>query len=158
MKPASIHELKADLQHLHKDDVIKVCLRLAKYKKENKELLNYLLRESENEQGYINGLKEEISEQFGAINTSSTYLAKKGLRKILRYADRFIKYSGLKETEIEIRIHYCMEMKSSGIPIYKSLLITNIYNRQVEKIRKRLDEIHEDLRYDFVQMMRENDL
>ena len=158
VKPASIHELKTDLTYLEKEEIIAICVRLAKYKKENKELLNYILRESENEDAYISALKQEISEQFASMNTSSVYLAKKSLRKVLRYVDRFVKYSGKKETEIELRIHYCLELKNSGIPISRSVLIQNIYNRQIEKIQKCLELIHEDLRYDFVQIMRDEEL
>ena len=158
MKPASINELGKDLKDQTPENLIELCLKLAKFKKENKELLTYLLRQSDNEVLYTENLKQEISSQFGSINTSNTYYAKKGLRKVLRYTDRFIKYSGNKETEIEVRIHYCMKLKQSDIRMERSVLIGNLYNRQIEKIRKRIDELHEDLQYDFLQLMRENDL
>jgi hypothetical protein len=158
MKPASIHELKIDLGHKDQKELIAICLRMAKYKKENKELLTYLLRDSDNESHYVGKLKEEISGQYQEMNTSSTYVAKKSLRKILRYMDRFVKYSGNKESEIELRIHYCKELKSSKIRINQSVLISNIYNRQIERIQKRLLEIHEDLRFDFEDDMRVSDL
>ena len=158
MKPASIHELKTDLGHLNQKELIAICLRMAKYKKENKELLSYLLREADNEAHYVQKLKEEITNQFEGVNVSSTYITKKSLRKILRYLDRFIKYSGNKESEIDLRIHYCTELKNSGVRIDRSVLISNIYNRQMERIQKRLAEIHEDLRFDFEEEIRENQL
>lgn len=158
MKPASINELSKDLKDQTPENLIGLCLKLAKFKKENKEFLTYLLRQSDNEALFVENLKEEISNQFGLINTSNTYFAKKGLRKVLRYTDRFIKYSGDKETEVEVRIHYCLKLKRSDIRIERSILISNLYNRQIEKIRKRIDELHEDLQYDYLQLMRENDL
>ena len=158
MKPASIHELKIDLAHKDQKELIAICLRMAKYKKENKELLTYLLRDSDNEAHYVSKLKEEISDQYQGMNTSSTYVAKKSLRKILRYMDRFIKYSGNKESEIELRIHYCTELKNSNVRVNQSVLISNIYNRQIDRIQKRLSEIHEDLRFDFEDDMRSADL
>lgn len=158
MKPATIHELSKDLANRTNEDLIALVLRMAKFKKENKELLTYLLRQSDNETLFIGHLKQEISNQFFLINTSNTYFAKKGLRKVLRYMDRFIRYSGNKETEVELRIHYCLNLKNADIQLDKSILITNLYNRQIEKIRKKVEDLHEDLQFDFFQSMRENDL
>ena len=158
MKPATIHELSKDLENRTNEDLIVLVLRMAKFKKENKELLTYLLRQSDNEARYIEQLKQEISSQFLLINTSSIYFAKKGLRKVLRYMDRFIRYSGNKETEVELRIHYCIELKNSDIKMDRSILIINLYNRQIDKIRKGIAVLHEDLRFDFLQTMKESDL
>ena len=82
MKVASIHELKQELNSIAPATVAALCLRLAKYKKENKELLNYLLFEAHNEQGYIQSVQIEMQTQFSEINTSHLYFAKKSLRKI----------------------------------------------------------------------------
>eukprot|EP01035_Chromulina_nebulosa_P010965 gene10965-14684_t len=68
-------------------------MKLTKYKKENKELLTYLLFEAHDEQQYIRNVQLEITTQFGEINTDNIYYAKKGIRKVLRMANKFIKYS-----------------------------------------------------------------
>ena len=64
MKAASITELKRELIRLEQGELLDVCLRLARFKKDNKELLTYLLFLSANEPGYANYLCEEIDEQF----------------------------------------------------------------------------------------------
>ncbi len=46
MKAASIQELKQELQHTSLKEITELCLRLARFKKENKELLTYLLFEA----------------------------------------------------------------------------------------------------------------
>ena len=67
MKAASMHELKDELAHLPPKKVLELCLRLARYKKENKELLSYLLFEAHDEQGFVMQVKKEIDETiFGA--------------------------------------------------------------------------------------------
>ena len=53
MKPATISEIKKTLFSLEKEEVVEHCLRLIKYKKENKELLNYLLFESSNKTVFL---------------------------------------------------------------------------------------------------------
>src|ERR1043165_1074498 len=107
MKIASVSEIKQELTHASQKELVALCLHLAKFKKENKELLTYLLFESHDQQGYINNVKKEIDEQFIEINRSSIYYAKKSLRKILRIINKYIKHTGSKEAEVEVRLHYC---------------------------------------------------
>jgi len=93
LKPASIQDLKAELNVLTPADLKKICLRLAKHKKENKELLSFLIYESHNPEAFLNKVKGEIDILFPEINQSNLYLAKKGLRKILRITNKHIRFA-----------------------------------------------------------------
>ena len=62
MKAATIHEIKQELSTVKPGELVELCLRLGKFKKENKELLTYLLFEAHDEQGYIQGVKKEMDE------------------------------------------------------------------------------------------------
>ena len=110
MLTASIQEIKKELRTLDVSQMQLLCMRLGKYKKENKELLNYLLFEAHNEPEYIQRVKEEMSELFKTLPITNVYLIKKSLRKVLRFANRQIKYSSIKQTELELRIFFCTEM------------------------------------------------
>ena len=57
MKAATVYDIKEGLQGLPPAQVAELCLRLVKFKKENKELVTYLLLESLNQAGYIGDLK-----------------------------------------------------------------------------------------------------
>jgi len=149
MKAATLNELKKELIGLPTKELVEICLRLAKYKKESKELLSYLIFESDNEVNYIGAIKADVDEQFELLNTSNLYIAKKGLQKIVRSISKYIKYSGIKQTEIEVLIYFCQMLKESGIPITQSTVIENMYNRQLVKIEKALGNLHEDLQFDF---------
>ena len=151
MKVASIHELQKKLKSLEPKEVLELCVRLAKYKKDNKELLSYLLFEAHDEKTYIKNIKEQMDEEFWAINRNTSYLTKKSLRKILRGVNKFIKYSGIKQTEIELRIYFCTKVKAARIPIDTSVVLSNLYNREIEKIKTILSKLHEDLQYDYKQ-------
>ena len=83
-------------------EIVALCLRLTRYKKDNKELLDYLLFEADNEPAYIEKVKAEVDLLFENIPKSNAYFAKKTLRKILRITNKYIKYSGLKQTETEL--------------------------------------------------------
>ena len=149
MKAASVTELKKELQHLAPKELAELCLRMAKYKKENKELLSYLLFHAGEEAAYTQQVKDEMDTQFAEIHKSHVYFAKKSLRKILRFMNKYIKYSGQKQTEAELLIHFCLKMKHSGIAYRRDQSLVNLYARQVEKIKKALDKLHEDLRSDY---------
>jgi hypothetical protein len=149
MKAASLSTLKKELANQSEDDVLKICMRLARYKKENKELLNYLIFEAYDEAGYIDGIKSEIDHLFNEINKSNQYFAKKSIRKILRITNKYIRYSGIKRTEVELLIYFCSQLKNSGIPLRSSASLHNIYLRQVQKLKKALASLHEDLQFDY---------
>ena len=151
MKAASIHELQKELNTLEPKRILELCVRLAKYKKDNKELLSYLLFEAHDEKTYIKNIKEQLDEEFWGINRNTSYLTKKSLRKILRSVNKFIKYSGSKQTEIELRIYFCTKVKVARIPLDTSVVLSNLYNREIEKIKTTLSKLHEDLQYDYKQ-------
>ena len=149
MKAASLHELKCALKTIPPAQLLDVCLHLAKYKKENKELLSYLLFEADNEAAYILSVKDLINSQLEDVNISNLYFAKKTIRKILRTASKYIKYSGSRQTEAELLLFFCKKLKNSDMPLHTSLTINNLYQRQIQKIEKALATMHEDLQYDY---------
>jgi hypothetical protein len=136
---------------------VELCLRLSRFKKENKELLTYLLFDSSDEPGYIKSVKSDIDEQFEAINRSSVYFIKKSIRKILRNTRKYIRYSGKKETEVELLIYFCMKMKQFKPSVLKSTAMSSLYDRLIESIRKTMLTLHEDLQYDYGKELEELD-
>ncbi|MCX6207212.1 MAG: hypothetical protein NTZ19_13295 [Bacteroidetes bacterium] len=155
MKAASIQEIKQELSETSPAKLKQLCLHLAKFKKENKELLTYLLFESHDEASYINEVKAGIDEGFTELPKTNNYLNKKTLRKILRIANKHIKYMGSKQAEAIILMHFCNELKSSSIPFQKTAALTNIYLQQIKKIKAAIATLHEDLQYDFQQQLKE---
>ncbi|HQS05530.1 MAG TPA: hypothetical protein PLT16_07820, partial [Daejeonella sp.] len=57
MKPEKLSDLKKELSGLSVHELTDICLRLAKYKKENKELLTYLLFDSDKPMKYTEEVK-----------------------------------------------------------------------------------------------------
>lgn len=151
MKAATVKQLKDELKLKDPEELVTLCLSMAKFKKDTKELLSYLLFEADNEDGYIADLKVEVTEQFQEINVSSYYFMKKSVRKILRNLKKYIRYSKKKTTEIELLMHFCAEMRNLSPSFEYNTVLTNTFNRQISIIEKRLTEIHEDLKYDYEQ-------
>lgn len=155
MKPATVHEIKKALATVPPDRMLELLMRLAKYKKDNKELLTYMLFEADDEEAYIAAIKSEMDELFPTINRYRIFYIKKTLRKILRFIDKFIRYSGKKETEADIRIYFCEKIMEDKIPITRSRVLTNMYNGQLKKINVALSKLHEDIQYDYQSRLEE---
>lgn len=149
MKPATLAELKKELKTRNPEEVLQICLRLGRFKKDNKELLSYLLFDAQDEAGYVQAIKFEIDDLMEEVNTSHIYYAKKGLQKIVRALNKYIRYSGNKQTEVEVLIHFCEAVRDSTIDLNRSSVIGNLYDRQVNKIHKALAKLHEDVQADY---------
>ncbi len=149
MKASSIKEIKSELSSLSAESLQDLCLLLARFKKENKELLSYQLFEAQDEEGYVQKAKETLDESFENLNIQSTYIAKKQLRKIIRIAAKFSKYSDEKTTEITLYLYITEKMIASGLKIQNSHQINNLYLSLIKKIKAGIATLHEDLQYDF---------
>jgi len=149
MKAVSVSHIKKELDHLTSEELTELCLRLSKFKQENKELLTYLLFEAHDEVGYIESVKAEMDNQFKEINTGSYYYMRKSVRKILKTIKKFARYSLKKETEVELLLHFCLKLKAMQPSIFDNVTLTNTYYRQLALIKKIVSTLHEDLQYDY---------
>lgn len=149
MRTATIHELKKEMSTKNAGELLEICLRLAKFKKESKELVTYLLFEAHDEVGFIEGVKVELKELFGGLS-GQDYLMKKGLRKILRITNKYIRYAESKEVEVELLLFFCLQVRERRLPLHRSTQMKNMYDNQVKKIRQAISGLHEDLQYDYL--------
>lgn len=149
MKIESIVTIKKELKHLTKEDLLELCLRLGKFKKENKALLTYLLFEAHDEDGYIASVKTSLDELFDGINTDSYFYMKKTIRKILRQIRVYSRYSNKKSTEVEILLYFCEQLNELRPSIHRNRTLNNLYQRQILALKKKISVLHEDLQYDY---------
>jgi len=143
-----LQDIKKELQHLSSLQIAELILRLARYKKENKELLAYLLFEANNEHAFIEKIKAEVGFMYSQLPAQS-YNAAKYLRKILRLIGKYTKFIGSKQAEIDLLLNFCYnyieytERRTS----YKPLRM--ILSRQIQKIQGLIGKLHEDLQFDY---------
>ncbi len=155
MKAASINELKQELATLPPKKVLEFCLRLARFKKENKELLSYLLFEAHDAQSYVESIKKEINDEFWNLPRANMYVIKKGLRKILRSVSKYSKHTTAKESEVEMLIHFCKNLTNSGIRFRANKALSNLYDQQLKKLNVLAELVHEDLKFDYKKQLEE---
>ncbi len=148
MKSASVNEIKKELETKNNTELIAYCLRLSKFKKENKELLTFLLFESSDISSYIENVKQETKMLFEEINNTHIYYVKKSIRKILRYINKHIRFAGSKQAEAELLIQFCNSLKTFPIALFKNKQLLKIHETQLSKIEATLSSLHPDLQYD----------
>jgi hypothetical protein len=148
MKPEKLTGIKKELSGLSVQQLTDICLRLAKYKKDNKELLNYLLFDADNPLAYADQVKVFLEDEFKTL-PRHYYQSSKTLRKILRLMNRHAKYTASKQVELEMLIWFCRsfikyaDTKTSHKPLQA------LFIRQLDKIKTVLPKLHEDLQYDY---------
>jgi predicted nucleotidyltransferase len=149
LKAVTVKEIKEELNLLTPKEVRELCLRLSRFKKENKELLTYLLFEAADEESYIQSVKSELDEQFEEVNRKSYYLFRKSVAKNLRTTRKYIRYSQNKKTEVDLLIYFCIKLKKILPSHHKNAGLQNLYSRQVDTIIKKVSLLHEELQVDY---------
>ena len=149
MKAVALKKLKEELSHKSANELMELCLHLSKFRKENKELLTYLMFESHDEASYIESVKTQMDLLFEEINTKSFFYIRKSARKILTFTKKYIRYSKKKETEADLLLYYCQKLKNFSPSIEKSSRLLSVYQTQLKMIKKAVATLHEDLQYDY---------
>ena len=149
MKSATLTEIKKELKTLSEPELLEVCLKLARFKKESKEYLNYLIFESSDVEAYIENVKQYVADEFETINQLNFYYVRKSIRKILKNLKKFIRFSKLKATEAHLLLHFCEQLQKIRPSIKRNTTLLNTYWRQLELAEKAIEKLHEDLQFDF---------
>jgi hypothetical protein len=153
MKTAGIAEIKAELKTKNSGELLEICLRLARSKKENKELLTYLLFEAADEGEYISQLKREMEERLANIDGHNLYLLRKQLRKIVGFLNKHLKYTTSKAAEAEVLLHFCGSLHRYSIPYKRTNALFGLYQAQIKKIKVAIGTLHADLQHDFTRQL-----
>jgi len=149
MKPATLVQIRKELETISPQRLMALTLRLIKLKSENKEFVSYLLFDEDQLSEYLADLKFEISEVLDCASFSQSLIAKKALRKCQKSITKHARYMGSKDAEAELYMFMIRKIHEKGINKYTHRTIQIIYLRCIERVKKLLPNIHDDLRGDF---------
>jgi hypothetical protein len=150
LRSPSLNDVRKELQELPPKRLAELCVTLARYKKDNKEYLSYLLFDSHDKSRFVAEVKQQVNELFAELKgQSNLYYLKKSLRKILRIINRYCKYIADKGLAAELHIYFCQQIREEGIPFKKSQLLLNMYEQELKKINTLISSLHEDLQSDY---------
>ena len=148
MDTASIKQLKDTLSTLGREELTGLLLRMVKFKKENKELLTFLLFEAGDLDAYVYEISLEIKDEFENYRLKTAYYKRKGCRRILRILKKYIKYAADKEVEVRLLLAY-VSMVAESKTFITDRVIQKIAFRQLLLAEKSIVKLHEDLQYEY---------
>ena len=148
METPKLNTLKKELLKLPAQELVNCLTRLAKYKVENKELLNFLLFYQENTDDYITEIKQIIEDAFDGLPTSD-YLKIKVLRKAIRIMNKHLKFVAEKKQDTELLLFFCQIFIEKRVYRTKLRALQNLFIRQFMRLQKSIDKLEEDLQFDY---------
>ncbi len=155
MKAASIKQLRTEIGNLPPHKLAALTERLIKYKKDNKELASYIIFYEEDEAGFADDVETALEEQFGLINFKTAFFAKKGLRKMIRIANKFLRYTPNKSTQARIIMDVLSRLALIPASLKKNTQIKNMQVSLLKKLDDILLQVHQDERHDFEKQLKE---
>jgi Zn-dependent oligopeptidase len=150
MYTAGVKEIRQELEAQSAKELINIIQRLARFRKENKELLTFLLFEAHDIDTHLAAVREELLTSMLDIHPDRIYLAKKTIRKTLRIANKHVKLIGSKSAEADIRLHVCRLLQQSSLPIDRNPVLLRIFQNQLRSARKAIASLHEDLQWELL--------
>ena len=147
---AKLPELKRELEGLPQPELVRLCLRLAKYKLETKELLDYLLWSSEDPIQYANEFKTDVLLPFDSVFMGS-YLFTKSLRKSLRLIAKYTRFTGSKQGECELLLAFVDAFFCHYQRGFHTAANAKIIFRCLKKASANINKLHEDIQADYTE-------
>jgi hypothetical protein len=147
---AKLPELKRELEGLPQPQLVRLCLRLAKYKVETKELLDYLLWSSEDPIQYAHEFKTDVLLPFDSVFTGS-YVFTKSLRKSLRLIAKYTRFTGSKQGECELLLAFVEAFFQHYQRGFHSTANSKIIFRCLKKAAANIIKLHEDIQADYTE-------
>ncbi|MDR2909872.1 MAG: hypothetical protein LBV47_00690 [Bacteroidales bacterium] len=154
METASLKEIKKELKTIPPQQLHEIVLRLAKFKKENKELLSYCLFDAFNKPAYIKAIKDEIDGHLKNTHKNNPHLTTKVIRKILKNINKYIRFIGSKEIEVELLVYLCRQIKKYSRQLNYNRALDTLYGNLIKRIKKTLATLHEDLQMDYEETLK----
>ena len=83
IKPQPLSQIKKELNLQDRDSLINLCLELARFKRDNKEMLSYLLFDRQDEESYISALQAHMDAQNFAHLRADPHVRRQRGQRIL---------------------------------------------------------------------------
>ena len=147
---AKLPELKRELEGLPQPELVRLCLRLAKYKVETKELLDYLLWSADDPIQYAQDFKSEVLLPFDSAFMGS-YLFTKSLRKSLRLIAKYTRFTGSKQGECELLLAFVEAFFHHYQRGFQTAANSKIVFRCLKKAASNITKLHEDIQADYTE-------
>lgn len=148
MRFPSLAQIKKELSHLSEQEILELLLDLSKFNRDNKAYLYFKLNERDQPGLYVEMVQEELENEFINARSDHYYYAKKSAQKIRRKMNKLLKLTKDKSQQVEVILYFCERLKEEGFLNHHSTVMDNLYQIQLNKAKKLVSSLHEDLQYD----------
>ncbi len=155
MIKAKLPELKRELESLPQPELVRLCLRIAKHKTENKELLDYLLWSASDPLLYAQDFKADILLPFETPFVNA-YSFTKSIRKSLRLISKYLRFTGSRQGECELLLALVEYYHTNYRREFRTAALSRIMFRCLKKASTNISKLHEDIQADYTSLY--NDL
>lgn len=145
---AKLPELKRELESLPQPELVRLCLRIAKHKTENKELLDYLLWSANDPLLYAQEFKLEILLPF-EMPFVNAYNFTKSIRKSLRLISKYLRFTGSRQGECELLLALVESYHTYYRREFRTAALSKIMFRCLKKAATNISKLHEDIQADY---------
>lgn len=149
-----LSDLKKELSLRDKAELVQLCVRFARLKQENKELLAYLLFDADDPVFYAQKLKPEI-EAIWEQPFYNPWAMNKSLRKALRIIARYRRFTASARGENDLLLHLFLGMHAHWRPEFRQKIFGKMLYRQISKIKKNIAKMESDYQSDYEEPLRE---
>lgn len=143
-----LSDIKKELALLDKAQLMALCTRMAKLKKENKEFLSYLISDADDPQFYAEKLKAELDvvwkEPFYSV-----WALNKSLRKSLRLISKYRRFTSHLRGELELMLHFQQGFFDHWKHGFNNRRFESMSDQNLRKIHKLFGQIDEEFRADY---------
>ncbi|GAB4107739.1 hypothetical protein GCM10028791_01860 [Echinicola sediminis] len=155
MKLPSLAQIKKELSHLTEEELIALLMETAKFTTDNKQFLFFKVYGRENPGFFQEMVEEELQLAFEGANLDHAHFAKKSAQAIRRKLNKYLKFTKEKTIQIELIAFFCRGLQEQGYLKFDHPVIDNLYQMQLNKIQKLVAGLHEDLQYDYQEVLEE---
>lgn len=152
MSTNKLNDLKKEISNVPRKQLETICLQLAKHKVENKDLLAYLLFDSDDPLEYARQIKIELDQFFSiSFPAKTNYNAAKLLRKAQKLITKYSKFTKSAAGEIDLMLHFSdLFLQNFSLRNHYHPLPL-IYFRSVSRLGKIMIKLHEDVLMDYLE-------
>lgn len=155
MQIPSLSDLKKELSFLDEKEAKNLLLELVKYSTENKAFFYFQLYSRDNVDFFAKNIKDELEVLFFSANTKHIHVAKKSIQGIRSKFTKFLKLTKNKADQADVLLFFCEKMNEHDFLSFRYPVITNIFNSQLNKAKKLIFSLHEDLQSDYESRVQE---
>ncbi len=148
MKTESLNSLRKHLSTLSSMELAQLCVDMAKYRKENKEYLQYLLFERHDHDILITDIVTSLDETMKNLSrTPSTRV--KEVRKVQKEIKKYIRFIKNPVYELQLLLWFSDALALIAESRIARPHFISLYAAQVKRMTIIFDKLHEDIQYDY---------